>query len=59
MNIMMQLDLRPCLGGCGKKFLSQYAGNRICEECRKKNRKIFVKRTSKGAAKSRGILASE
>lgn len=28
--------MRPCLGGCGKDFWSQNAGNRICPTCKAK-----------------------
>ena len=29
--------LRTCLGGCGRLFMSDYAGNRVCGTCRSKN----------------------
>lgn len=32
--------LLPCLGGCGRSFLTD-AGHRICPECRERNRREF------------------
>jgi len=29
--------LRTCLGGCGRLFLSEYAGNRVCGTCGLRN----------------------
>lgn len=29
--------LRRCLGGCGKTFKSEWAGNRICDTCKQKS----------------------
>lgn len=30
--------MRPCLGGCGKSFMSDHSGNRICPRCRSRQR---------------------
>jgi len=57
-NEVMSLVMRACLK-CDKKFLSKWAGNRICVECRKGNRKIFAKRLISGISRSKSIKASE
>ncbi len=33
---------RPCLGPCGKSFLSMGAGNRICPKCEARNSRVFL-----------------
>ena len=33
LNSRFRAQERKCLGGCGQMFMSQHAGNRICEKC--------------------------
>ena len=31
---------RRCLGGCGKRFLSTWAGHRVCDACRERQGRV-------------------
>lgn len=54
----MEPKQRVCLG-CGKEFLSESSGNRICRECKRANNKMFVMKTTPFVSRRKGVATSE